>query len=57
MYFKVIIKVKVKLKSMNYKKLNDKKTRKLAVFLYKSVAKKRVYSESRFIIGERVLGL
>ena len=56
MYFKVIIKVKLKLKSMNDKKLNRKKTRKLALS-YISVAKKRVYSESRFLIGERVLGL
>ena len=30
---------------------------RLALTLYKSVAKKRVYSESRFIVGERVLGL
>ena len=40
---------------MTIKKLQYKS--KLALSLYKSVAKKRVYSESRFIIGERVLGL
>jgi hypothetical protein len=40
---------------MKLRKLLIKK--KLALSLYRSVAKKRVYSESRFIVGERVLGL
>jgi hypothetical protein len=40
---------------MKLRKLLIKKT--LALSIYRSVAKKRVYSESRFIVGERVLGL
>lgn len=40
---------------MKLRKLLIKK--KLALSLYISVAKKRVLSESRFVIGERVLGL
>ena len=40
---------------MKLRKLKMKKI--LALPIYRSVAKKRVCSESRFIIGERVLGL
>ena len=40
---------------MKLRKLNIEKA--LALSYYIGVAKKRVYSESRFIIGERVLGL
>ena len=32
-------------------------TKNLALSYYMGVAKKRVLSESRFVIGERVLGL
>ncbi len=40
---------------MKLRKLFIKKN--LALSIYRSVAKKRVFSESRFVVGERVLGL
>ena len=40
---------------MKLRKLLIEKT--LALSIHRSVAKKRVYAESRFMIGERVLGL